>query len=94
MDGAVCVGVFVALDMLASRKQCRKALARKRRLDRARRKADFCSEAGPRMTFLHASAVHAGIQLLFAYQNTMEEGKKLILVGPCCKQHFLSSLLA
>ena len=47
------------------------------------KKADFRSEAGPRTTSLHTSAVHAGIQLLFVYQNTMEEGKKLILVGPC-----------
>ena len=30
MDGAVYVSVFVALDMLVSRKQHRKALARKR----------------------------------------------------------------
>ena len=37
MDG----GVFVALDMLASRKQRRKALARKRRLARARRRRVF-----------------------------------------------------
>ena len=41
MDGAVCVGAFVALDMLASRKQRRKALARKRRLARARRRQIF-----------------------------------------------------
>ena len=41
MDGGVCVGVFVALDMLASRKQRRKALARKRRLARARRRRVF-----------------------------------------------------
>ena len=41
MDGTACVGIFVALDMLASRKQHRKALARKRRLARARRRRNF-----------------------------------------------------
>ena len=41
MDGPVCVGAFVALDMLASRKQRRKGLARKMRLARARRRQIF-----------------------------------------------------
>ena len=41
MDGTACVGMFVALDMLASRKQGRKVLARKRRLARARRRRNF-----------------------------------------------------
>ena len=63
-----------------SRKQGRKVLARKR-AGSCTKKADFCSEASPTMTFLH---IGAGIQLLFAYQITMEEGKKPILVGPCC----------
>ena len=41
MDGAVSVGLCVALDMLASRKRRRKALARKKRLARARRRRIF-----------------------------------------------------
>ena len=83
MDGGVCVGVFVALDMLASRKQRRKALARKRRLARARRRRVFVQrQAQERL--LRTSVVHAGIQLLLTYQITMEEGKKFLLVGSCC----------
>ena len=41
MDCAACVGLCVALDMLASRKWRRKALARKKRLARARRRRIF-----------------------------------------------------
>ena len=73
----MCVGVCVALDMLASRKQCRKALARKKRLARARRRRIFVQ----RTSFLYTSAVHVGIELLFTYQISVDKGKKFSLVG-------------
>ena len=72
----LCVGVFVALDMLPS-------ISKEEKAGSCMKKAGFCSQTSP-TTFLHIGAVHTGIQLLFAYQITMEEGKKPILVGPCC----------
>ena len=90
MDGAVCWCVC-SVGYASEQKATQKSISKEEEAGLCTKKADFCSEAGPRTTFLHASAVHAGIQLLFAYQNTIEEGKNLILVGPCSKQHFLSS---
>ena len=39
------------------------------------KKADFCLEAGQRTSFLCTSAVHVGIELLFTYQISVDEGK-------------------
>ena len=79
MDGA---GVCVAWMILESRNRRSKALARRRRLARARR------------IFLHTSAVCGSIQPPFTNQVTMDEGKKFLLVGPCCKTYLLKSGLA
>ncbi len=45
------------------------------------KKADFCSEAGQRTSFLYTSAVHVSIELLFTYEISVDEGKKFLLVG-------------
>ena len=60
MDGAVCVGVCVALDMLTSRKLRRKSLSRKRRLARARRRRVFVQkQARERLFFTLALSMLA-----------------------------------
>ena len=76
----MCVGVC-GIGYASEQKATQESISKEEEAGSCTKKADFCSEAGQSTSFLCTSAVHVGIELLFTYQISVDEGKKFLLMG-------------